>query len=214
VLPPYPYDQVSFDALVACMREVWQPYNVEIVTTDPTPAAHQELMLSTTPSVAGFSPGVAGVSPFTCGTIPNAITFLFAAAHPDDTDELCHTAAMELAHSFGLDHEVQCSDPMTYLSGCGRKRFTDIDAPCGEFGPRSCTCGGAAQNSHRFLQGAVGVNPLIFSDSFEASPPAAPKRVSAGPPMVRLPTPNAPHCGTREQPVQSVLETWWWEGYR
>jgi len=126
--------------------------------------------------------------------INNAITFLFAQAFGDDTDELCAAAAMELAHSFGLEHAFLCEDPMTYLTGCGRKRFTDQDVPCGEYSARACTCGGGSTNSHRKLIAAVGRNPVVLVDGFEDPPPQPAKRVKQGPPFQRQV--EQPHCDT------------------
>jgi MYXO-CTERM domain-containing protein len=45
---------------------------------------------------------------------------------------------------------------MTYLTGCGVKSFQDIDAPCGEYGPRDCECGGASQSSYQKLVAEFG----------------------------------------------------------
>lgn len=193
-LPPYPFDQGSLDALTQCVKDTFAPYNVRVVSANPGPQPHHELMMSTTPAVAGFGSGVGGVSPFSCGVINNAITFLFAQAFGDDTDELCAAAAMELAHSFGLEHAFLCEDPMTYLTGCGRKRFTDQDVPCGEYSARACTCGGGSTNSHRKLIAAVGRNPVVLVDGFEDPPPQPAKRVKQGPPFQRQV--EQPHCDT------------------
>jgi len=202
-LPPYPFDQGSLDALTQCMKDTFGPYNVRIVANDPSPQPHHELMMTTIPGAAGFDSGTGGVSPFSCGVINNAITFLFAQPFGDDTDELCAAAAMELAHSFGLDHAFLCEDPMTYLTGCGRKRFTDQDVPCGEYSPRACTCGGASTNSHRKLIAAVGRNPRVLADGFEDPPPQPAKRVKQGPPFQRQV--DAPHCDTMSRPVKRFV---------
>jgi hypothetical protein len=45
---------------------------------------------------------------------------------------------------------------MTYLWGCGDKSFQDVDADCGEDGPRTCSCGGNTQNSVRMLLQYLG----------------------------------------------------------
>src|SRR6185503_16308159 len=89
-----------------------------------------------------------GVSPFSCGVINNAITFSFANIYQGYIPEICWTVAQESAHAFGLDHEYLCEDPMTYRYDCDdRKWFRDVDAPCGEYGGRECSCGGQTQNS-------------------------------------------------------------------
>ncbi|HLU65751.1 MAG TPA: Ig-like domain-containing protein, partial [Kofleriaceae bacterium] len=74
--------------------------------------------------------------------------------------EICWTVAQETAHGFGLDHEYLCEDPMTYRTDCSdTKWFRDIDAPCGEGGPRSCSCGGSTQNSYRMISDHFGKGP-------------------------------------------------------
>ncbi len=96
-----------------------------------------------------------GVAPFTCGPIENAMSFTFALLY-DDMRELCNVVGQESAHAFGLDHELQCDDPLTYLPGCPIKRFQDLDAPCGEFSERDCDCGGDTQNSYQYLLEFLG----------------------------------------------------------
>lgn len=92
---------------------------------------------------------------------------------------------------------------MTYLTGCGRKRFTDLNVPCGEYEPRACACGGASTNSHRKLIAAVGRNPLVLADGFEDPPPQPARRVKEGPPFQR--TVDAPHCDTMSRPPKRFL---------
>ncbi len=58
--------------------------------------------------------------------------------------------AQETAHSFGLEHEFLCTDPMTYLQPCGPKWFQDENASCGEYSAASCDCR-SSQNSHRII---------------------------------------------------------------
>jgi MYXO-CTERM domain-containing protein len=73
-------------------------------------------------------------------------------------------AAQEIAHSFGLDHEFLCADPMTYLNGCGAKSFQDVAAPCGEDQARDCAqagqydCGYNQQNSVQLMTARIGLN--------------------------------------------------------
>lgn len=48
------------------------------------------------------------------------------------------------------------SDLMTFLNDCGEKSFVDLDVACGEFEPRSCSCGSETQNSHQQLAALAG----------------------------------------------------------
>ena len=80
----------------------------------------------------------------------------------------CEIAAQEIAHAYGLDHEFLCDDPMTYLSGCGRKTFQDRTVSCGEYSARACKCSGQ-QNSYRALIDRLG-------PAGSAPPPPPPAR--------------------------------------
>jgi hypothetical protein len=105
--------------------------------------------------MAGFA-GAGGVAPFSCGVIPNAITFTFAETLGNNPQLIAEVVGQESAHAWGLDHEYLCEDPMTYLSGCGNKTFQNVDAQCGEFSPRQCSCGGATQNSYQHIINTFG----------------------------------------------------------
>ncbi|MBL4635091.1 MAG: hypothetical protein JKY56_14560 [Kofleriaceae bacterium] len=95
---------------------------------------------------------------FGCSIINNAVSFSFANSsfYRQGIDSICETVAQETAHAFGMDHQYLCSDPMTYLPSCGYKWFNDVDSPCGEFSPESCTCG-PTQNSYQILSSHFGV---------------------------------------------------------
>ncbi|MSP17266.1 MAG: hypothetical protein EXR73_11785 [Myxococcales bacterium] len=147
--------------LMACVRVMYGRWNVAITDEDPGAAPHLESVVGGVPGELQMPAGVGGVSPGTCGVIDRSIVFTFAAIYGDDVQEICHTVAQETAHSLGLDHELLCTDPMTYLGGCGVKRFQDEDAPCGEDVPRDCMCGGATQNSVRMLDVRLGPAELV-----------------------------------------------------
>ncbi len=159
-ISPYEGSQADWDAIVACVRETYSAFNVVIVEEDPSPKPHFEAIVAGTPAEAGFPPSVAGVAPFdrqNCGVIDNVITFSFANVFPTDINTICWTAAQEIAHGFGLDHEFLCEDPMTYLSSCGSsKRFVNKDARCGEFEERDCECNRSHQNSVRAIMDVFG----------------------------------------------------------
>lgn len=150
-IPPFNAGPVAWDAVVQCVRETYAPFNIEITDQDPGNQSHFEAIVAGSPQDAGFPNGVGGVAPFSCGVINNAITYSFANIYGGDIDQICWTVAQETAHAWGLDHELLCEDPMTYLNDCApRKVFTDVDAPCGEFSARSCMCPGPnTQNSYR-----------------------------------------------------------------
>ncbi|MBX3159146.1 MAG: hypothetical protein KF773_24470 [Deltaproteobacteria bacterium] len=146
-----------WDQLMSCMRATYAPFNVAITDIDPGNVPHYEHVVGGNSSTE-LNPqltGAGGVSPFTCGDIPNAMTFTFDVYGPDP-EQLCWTAAQEVAHAFGLEHEINDKDPLTYLSGPLPKRFQPTDTPCGEFQARPCDCGGLIQNSFRYILDMFG----------------------------------------------------------
>jgi hypothetical protein len=92
--------------------------------------------------------------------IENSVVFTFTDVLPDDSRLMCEVMAQEIAHSYGLDHEMLASDPMTYLDYDGARTFKDQMAPCGEFGNRMCGIEGSVcrekQNSVALLESRLG----------------------------------------------------------
>lgn len=152
----FAWGQATWDAVVQCVREMYEPFGVEITDKDPGNVSHYEAVVAGSPNEIGMGSQTGGVSPFTCGIIDNAINFSFANIYGGSVQQICEVVAQETAHSWGLEHEFLCEDPMTYLSGCGAKKFRDQHAQCGEYSARSCDCGGSTQNSVQMLTSIFG----------------------------------------------------------
>lgn len=148
--PPFPYGDGAWNQVVDTTTALFSPFNILVTDVDPGNTPHDEAVVCGDGAMAGFA-GAGGVAPFSCGVIPNAITFTFAETLGNDPQLIAEVIGQEAAHAWGLDHEYLCEDPMTYLSGCGNKTFQDIDAQCGEFNPRACSCGGNTQNSYQWI---------------------------------------------------------------
>lgn len=155
VLNAYPYG--NWDQLVDCVSDTFAPFQIQITTQDPGNTPHFEVMVGGT--AVALHPelqGAGGVAPFIdCSTTQdNVISFVFAE-EVNDLEFLCGAVAQEASHVWGLDHELDADDPMTYLDLGTRKSFQNTNAQCGEDfspnGPRQCFCGGTTQNSVRFL---------------------------------------------------------------
>jgi uncharacterized protein (TIGR03382 family) len=58
------------------------------------------------------------------------------AVKPEGTASPFEFVAPAIAHSFGLDHEMLPSDPMTYLDYDGDRRFQNRMVLCGEYADR------------------------------------------------------------------------------
>ncbi|MBX3155110.1 MAG: hypothetical protein KF773_03850 [Deltaproteobacteria bacterium] len=149
-------------ATTACIRELFAAFDVNVVDTDPGNVPHIEAVFGGSPGQLGLPNNVAGVSPFTtdCSIIENSIVFTFSAILPADPRLNCEIQAQEIAHSFGLDHELLASDPMTYLNYNGNRSFKNQTAQCGEDVARNCGINGSVcrpnQNSVALLTERLG----------------------------------------------------------
>lgn len=163
-----------WNGVVQCMQQVFGPFNVVITDQDPGSAPHFEIMFGGTSRQLGMGDGIGGVSPATCATyIPNSLVFVFDV-WGNDVDEICATAAQEIAHSWSLDHTTEASDPLTYFPFNGRRFYKDGAENCGSdcingvlqgygipcTGPgqqtRSCICGGNTQNPTAEIKALFG----------------------------------------------------------
>jgi MYXO-CTERM domain-containing protein len=158
-LGAFPWGDAAWKNVVRCMQDTYSPFGIKIVTQDPGNAAHSEVMFGgkSTDFDPSFSAG--GVAPYlSCGaTEENGLSFVFAA-QTSSLDFLCWAGVQESSHIFGLDHELNAKDPLTYLFPPYHKEFQDADADCGEVAgqPRECFCGGAKQNSYRYMLDVFG----------------------------------------------------------
>jgi hypothetical protein len=173
VFTEFAYGDEVWQEVLDCVREVYAPFDVEITDQDPGELFHHEAIVAGTAAEAGLPPQTGGVAPLAgdCRAINNVISFSFANQTNGNVAEICWTVAQETAHAFGLDHEYACSDPMTYIPGCGVKYFRDVSFDCGENGARICQCGGNKQNSHRKLLNVFGAGAGANEPSVEIQLP-------------------------------------------
>lgn len=157
-ISPFSHMEV-WDEVVACVKEMYAPYDVVVTDVDPGDTEpHHEAIVAGTPGEIGAGDGVGGLGLGGCNLVDNAISFTFDVWGPNPL-MICSVIAQESAHTYGLDHELDCSDPLTYLNACGRQFFRDKNVPCGEFEERNCACGATVQNSHKWLLSQLGANP-------------------------------------------------------
>jgi hypothetical protein len=155
-LTPFDGSDADWADVVSCMKEVFEPFNIVITDTDPGTANHFEIMVAGAPQDLGMSSGIGGISPWNCdapgGYISDSLVFDFSKVWGGSVNEICATAAQEVAHSFLLDHVADASDPMTYFSYPTRRHFKD-GVMCGSDcvngrGPFGQSCNGADDQIH------------------------------------------------------------------
>jgi hypothetical protein len=158
-------DDATWADTVTCFKEIYAPFNVTVIDYDPGPdIQHVEGVFGGAPAMFGVASNSLGVSPFMtdCSMIESSIAFAFVDALPD-ARSICEVMAQEVAHSYGIDHEMLPSDPMSYFFHDGPRAFQDLYAPCGEFEARPCGVGGFVcrpeQNSFALLTERLGANP-------------------------------------------------------
>ncbi len=168
----------NWSSVMSCMKDLFSRFDVQVVDVDPGNVPHIEAVFGGSPTQVGMPNNVAGVSPFTldCSIIENSVVFTFTGAFQFTPREACEIMAQEVAHSYGLDHELLAADPMTYLSYNGNRAFQDQMAQCGESTPRNCGINGSTcrtgQNSVTLLRERLGNAGDLVAPSMQWSSPS------------------------------------------
>ena len=171
VQPFQPLEPEKQAAMLRCVQLMFGRFNVEVTNVEP-PAATPYIEAVVTGGASleiGLPNSILGIAPASCDVLEPAVVWIFGAFYDNDVQATCETAAQEIAHAYGLDHEMLCEDPMTYKSGCHPKTFQDREsqcgacdgAGCGDPGPRSCMCGQSTQNSVQTLISRLGPGEII-----------------------------------------------------
>ena len=148
-------------ATMDCMTELFAPFAVTITDRDPGAVPHVEALFGGTPVDLGLATNLSGIAPFAsdCSVLENSIVFTFTDKLPHDLRRICEVMAQEIGHSYGLDHELLASDPMSQLASAQPRAFQDVDAACGETTPRPCSSGcRSTQNSVAVLTARLGAS--------------------------------------------------------
>lgn len=153
-LTAFAHGDESWNAVMACVRDTFAPFDVDVTDVDPGTAPHFEIAIAGLPAQVGLPNGVTNVAPVTCAgdrIVYDGIGFAFANLLGDAPLEICWNASQAAGSLLGLDIELLASDVMTYLNGPLPKVFEDQVASCGESQARPCRCGGTTQNSYQWL---------------------------------------------------------------
>lgn len=150
--PAWSVSATNWNTVVSALQDMYAPFGVT-VSDQPPPAGTRYIMAMFGGTAGDALPAdqvpppsqgvILGVSPFTpdCAIIEDSIVFTFAlsAEQVGETPrQIAEIAAQEIAHSFGLDHVLNASDPMTYLDYTGNRSFKSGAVSCGEYSARSC----------------------------------------------------------------------------
>ena len=155
-------DDAKWAMTMSCVRAMWSPFDVEVTDIDPGSTPHMKVFVGGSPTSIGFPGGIGGVSPMAidCSVVERSIVFVFPRNLHHDPQSVCEVIGQELGHSFGLDHELEPSDPMTYLGFAGERTFRDKTVACGETTARPCGIDGHVctqqQNSFQHLLDRIG----------------------------------------------------------
>jgi uncharacterized protein (TIGR03382 family) len=186
-VPGWNASAADWAATVSCMKDIWSRFDMTITDVDPGATPHIEALFARSPADVGITTNVGGISPFSanCSVIEGSIVFAFTDSLPKQPRAICEVMAQEIAHSYGLDHELLASDPMTYLAFAGNREFQDRDASCGESTARPCGIGGvscrATQNSVQLLLSRLGAaNRDRQAPSIGITAPAESETVAPG----------------------------------
>ncbi|MEQ9077688.1 MAG: hypothetical protein RLP09_27750 [Sandaracinaceae bacterium] len=159
-----------WNAIVECVRDRFEPFDVQVVDQRPMGRSYIMVMVGGHPSMldgGNEPPGAehghdyahaAGLAPFNGQAVEDAVVLVFSRRLRENARRTCEVVSMEVGHAYGLDHSMHCGELMSYLRPCGRRRFRDEDLPCGEQDARECdgVVGGTTQNSYRRLLSALG----------------------------------------------------------
>lgn len=170
-IPPFAGTPQRWRQIVSCVRELFDAYDVAVVDQRPVDGVPFVMAVigGTGALLEGGAPAptegaahddhehgidfarVSGLAPYNEKLVPDAVVLVFSATLRERALDTCETAAMEIAHAFGLDHARHCGDLMSYLPRCGRRSFRDEDLRCGELEDRDCRSDRPTQNAHRHL---------------------------------------------------------------
>ncbi|MDQ3370938.1 MAG: hypothetical protein M3680_36430, partial [Myxococcota bacterium] len=187
VLSAYHHGDEHWGKLVQCVKDTFAPFDVEILTTDPgSSVSHFEVMIGGSDSQLHPELQAGGVAPFiSCNAQRNNIISFVFPQTTDDLEYLCGAVVQEAAHVWGLDHELNAADPLTYLELGSLKRFQNDDALCGEElgAARRCFCGGTTQNTFRYMINTFGLQPGLAEPLLTVNTPRNDQWVKPGFPI-------------------------------
>jgi hypothetical protein len=186
-LSAYPYGDNQWNMVVACVKNKMSRFNISVTDVDPGSADHFEVMVAGSPNQIGLPSSVGGIADFACSQpgscaqyIPDALVFDFTDVWGGAVEDDCSTIAQEIAHTWGLDHVADASDPMTYFPYSGMRQYKD-NVQCGSDcqggqSPFGLPCSGPSGQYHICMSSGTNIQNdvqtiLKLFGPFGAAPP-------------------------------------------
>ncbi len=181
LIPAWDIDEDGWQETVDCMQDMFSRFDVVVTDQDPGASVpHIEAVFGGHPSDIGLEDSVAGISPFAtdCSIIEDSMVFTFVDILDYYPQLACEIMAQEVAHSYGLDHQLLAEDPMSYLEYAPDRSFQNAVSECGEYDSRPCGIDGSVcsmdQNSVTMLAERLGVKGEANDDASPNNPGASP----------------------------------------
>lgn len=153
-VPAFEQGDDAWKELVECVKYQYAQFDIAVTDSQPSGRYITAVVGGSASDIGGS--GFCGIAPFRCSPQYNVVVYNHSTCYPGDMEQLCFTVAQETAHALGLEHQMTCTDPLTYLTGCGFKQFQNEYGDCGEFSSRACDCGGSTQNTVAHLTSYLG----------------------------------------------------------
>lgn len=189
-IPPYRGGTRAWGEVVRCVKEVFSPFQLAVVTRRPARAPYIMAVVGGSSASLGLSASVTGIAPYSGRIIARAVVFAFER-RDRGAEQICNTVVHEVGHALGLSHSYRRNDPMTYLSYGGRRSFQDAEVPCGGHRVQRCNTGRATQNTFQHLAQLVGLRRPGVKPA-PVSPQQPDRRIAALPPRTVTPPPARP----------------------
>jgi uncharacterized protein (TIGR03382 family) len=164
-IPAWDIDEEGWQETVDCMKGMFSRFDVVVTDVEPSASVpHIEAVFAGGGAdLIGLDDTVAGISPFAtdCSIVETSVVFTFTEATGYYPQLACEIMAQEVAHSYGLDHQLLAEDPMSYLEYVEDRSFQNAVSECGEYDSRPCGIDGSVcsmeQNSVTMLAERLGV---------------------------------------------------------
>lgn len=156
-IPKYRASNANWKRLTACVESKFKGLDVRFTDARPTGSSYVTVKVGGQQRDIGKAgKAIGGLAPFNGEPLSNVIVYAFDQGGRYRTRTNCETIAHEVGHIYGLDHTYNCGDVMSYLQGCGPKKFVKALTPCGEHEMRDCAGGAPGQDSWSLLYNVLG----------------------------------------------------------